>query len=93
MTETRGRKRYLLLSPSRELSPDERKESVRLLLERYRDLDPKKMVWVNGSLIFRTDHKSLPEMKLGLELRVGDARLVPTKASGSISKLKRAAEG
>jgi hypothetical protein len=64
---------------------------VRLLLQRYPDLDTKKMVWVGNSLIFRTDQLRLPEIKLDLVIRVGGVSLVPKSASGSISKLKRAA--
>ena len=87
------RKRYLLLTSESEVRPDDRKEAVRLLLQRYPELDPKKMVWVNNSLILRTDQLKLPEMKLGLAIRVGvSILLLPKRASGSISKLKRAAE-
>lgn len=88
----RRRKRYVLLSSETEIGPVERKDAVRLLLQRYPDLDQRKMVWVADSLIFRTDHLKLPEMKIGLAIRVGDAVLLPRLASGSISKLKRAAE-
>lgn len=63
-----------------------------MLLQRYPELDPKRMVWVGNSLIFRTDQHALPAMKLALVIRVGDATLVPRGASGSISKLKRAAK-
>jgi hypothetical protein len=50
------------------------------------------MVWVGNSLIFRTDQLRLPEMKLSLVIRFGEVTLAPRSASGSISKLKRAAE-
>jgi len=92
VTHPQKRKRYLLLSSDREIGPSGQKEAVRLLFERYPDLDPKKMVWVGSSLIFRTDQLRLPEMKLSLIIKVGEATLVPESASGSISKLKRAAK-
>ena len=91
MTHPQKRKRYLLLSSETEVSPEAQKDAVRLLLQRYPDLDTKKMVWEGNSLIFRTDQHRLVEMKLNLELRVGDVLLLPKSASGSISKLKRAA--
>ena len=92
MTAPQKRKRYLLLSSESEVGPEERKEAVRVLLQRYPDLDQKKIVWVGNSLIFRTDQFRLPEMKLGLVIRLGEAVMRPRSASGSISKLKRAAE-
>jgi hypothetical protein len=92
VTHPQRRKRYLLLSSEEVVGPSEQKEAVRLLLERYPDLDAKKMVWMGNSLIFRTDQLRLPEMKLNLVIRVGGAKLVPKSASGSISKLKRAAK-
>jgi hypothetical protein len=92
MTHLVRRKRYLLLASESEVGPEDRKEAVRLLLQRYPDLDQKKMVWIRNSLIFRTDQLKLQEMKLGLAIRVGEAVLLPRQASGSISKLKRAAE-
>jgi len=88
----RKRKRYLLLTSETDVPLESRAELTRLLLQRYPDLDPKKMVWVGKSLIFRTDQLRLPEMKLSLVLRLGDLTLTPTMASGSISKLKRAAK-
>lgn len=92
MTRSERRKRYVLLASQRELDPLEQKEAIRLLLQIYPNLDPKKMVWVGKSLIFRTDQRTLPGIKLSLEVRVGDVTLSPTRASGSISKLKRAAQ-
>jgi hypothetical protein len=92
MTHPQKRKRYLLLSSEKEVSPSDQKEAVRRLLQRYPDLDMKKMVWVGNSLIFRTDQLRLPEMKLSLVIRFGEVTLAPKSASGSISKLKRAAE-
>jgi hypothetical protein len=88
----RKRKRYLLLASETEIPKESRAELTRLLLQRYPDLDQKKMAWVGKSLIFRTDQVRLPEMKLSLVLKLGDVTLTPTMASGSISKLKRAAE-
>jgi hypothetical protein len=88
----RARRRYLLLTSMTELSASDQKEAVRLILQRYPDLDSRKMVWIGSSLILRTDHVRLPEMKLSLIVRSGSFSLVPEKASGSISKLKRAAE-
>lgn len=85
------RKRYVLLSSDRELTNEDRKEAIRLLLLRYPDLDQRKVVWVKNSLIFRTDQFRLQEMKIGMVIRVGEGLLTPWKASGSISKLKRAA--
>jgi hypothetical protein len=93
LTHPQKRKRYLLLSSDKEVGLAEQKDAVRLLLQKYPDLDQKKMVWVGNSLIFRTDQHRLVEMKLSLELRVGDVVLSPKSASGSISKLKRAAAG
>jgi hypothetical protein len=84
------RKRYLLLSSEKEIDSTGRNDAVRQLLKLYPDLDPRKMVWVGNSLIFRTDHLRLPEMKLSLVIRVGGAVLTPKASSGSISKLKRA---
>lgn len=92
MTRPGRRKRYVMLAAARELDPPEKKEAVRLLLQMYPDLDPKKMVWVGKALIFRTDQRTLPGIKLSLEIRVGDATLRPARASGSISKLKRAVQ-
>ena len=92
MMHPRKRKRYLLLTSETEVPQESRTELTRLLLQRYPDLDQKKMVWVGNSLIFRTDQLRLPEMKLSLVLRVGEVTLTPRMASGSISKLKRAAE-
>ena len=92
MTGPQKRKRYLLLTSESEIGPEDRKEAVRILLQRYPDLDQKKMVWTGNSLIFRTDQLRLPEMKMGLVIRLGDAVLAPESASGSISKLKRAAQ-
>jgi hypothetical protein len=92
VTHPQKRKRYLLLSSDKEIGLPGQKEAVRLLFERYPDLDPKKMAWVGSSLIFRTDQLRLPEMKLNLVIRVGEATLSPKSASGSISKLKRAAK-
>src|SRR5580658_951893 len=86
------RKRYLLMSADSEVGTTEQREFVRIILQRYPGLDPKKMVWVGNSLILRTDHRTLPEMKLGLVVRAGGITMVPRRASGSISKLKRAAE-
>jgi hypothetical protein len=88
----RKRKRYLLLASETEIPKESRVELTRLLLQRYPDLEQRKMVWVERSLIFRTDHVRLPEMKLSLVLKLGDVTLIPKMASGSISKLKRAAE-
>ncbi len=92
MVRSERRKRYVLLSSPRGLSAPEQKEAVRLLLQVYPDLDTKKMVWVGSSLIFRTDQWTLPGIKLSLEIKVGNVILRPGKASGSISKLKRAAQ-
>ena len=88
----RKRKRYLLLTSETEVPQESRTELTRLLLQRYPDLDQKKMVWAGKSLIFRTDQLRLPEMKLSLVLRLSGVTLTPRMASGSISKLKRAAE-
>ncbi|MDG6925238.1 MAG: hypothetical protein JRN09_01665 [Nitrososphaerota archaeon] len=90
MTHPQKRKRYLLLASESEIDYTGRKEAVRQLLQRYPDLDAKKMVWIGNSLIFRTDQLRLPEMKLSLVIRVEGAVLTPRAASGSISKLKRA---
>lgn len=86
------RKRYLLLTSEVDVPQESRAELTRLLLQRYPDLDQRKMVWIGRSLIFRTDQLRLPEMKLSLALRSGDVSLTPRMASGSISKLKSAAE-
>jgi hypothetical protein len=86
------RKRYLLLSADGTVDADAQKRLVKLLLERYPKLDTRKMVWVHDSLIIRTDHLTLPEMKESLVLKSGAVSLTPRLASGSISKLKRAAE-
>ncbi len=88
----RRRKRYLLLTSDGEVPQESRPDLTRLLLRRYPDLDPKKIVWVGRSLIFRTDQLRLPEMKASLVLRLGELTLTPKMASGSISKLKSAAE-
>lgn len=81
-----------MLCSSGELTLADQKEAVRRLLQLYPNLDSRKMVWVGNSLIFRTDQWTLPEVKISLEIRVGNATLRPRKASGSISKLKRAAQ-
>jgi hypothetical protein len=86
------RKRYLLLSSARALDALEQKEVVRQLLQMYPDLEARKMVWADDGLIFRTDQLRLPEMKLSLRIRIGEVEMVPKLASGSISKLKRAAK-
>jgi hypothetical protein len=49
------------------------------------------MVWLKNSLIVRTDHLTLPDFKGNLVVRSGEVSLTPRLASGSISKLKRAA--
>ena len=92
MKKAQKRKRYVLMAPDSELGPEERSEAVRMLVQRYPDLDQRKIVWVGGSLIFRTDQFRLPEVKIGLTIRMGEKVMVPVSASGSISKLKRAAE-
>jgi hypothetical protein len=66
------------------------KELVRLLLEVYPGLDQRKMVWLEDSLIIRTDQLTLPDIKQSLVVRAGGVTLTPRLASGSISKLKRA---
>jgi hypothetical protein len=48
MTHPQKRKRYLLLSSEKEVSPSDQKEAVKRLLQRYPDLDTKKMVWVGN---------------------------------------------
>ncbi len=91
MTASRGRKRYLLLSGDRPVDPESQKEITRLIFQRYPDLGKNRVVWVNGSLIVRTDHLRLPEMKESLAMKAGGVELVTRRVSGSIGKLKRLA--
>jgi hypothetical protein len=94
MVVGRRRKRYLLLASKGPTDEETRKELTRLVLERHPGLEKKKMVWLDGGLIVRTDAEHLIGMKWGPPFRVGEAELVSASASGSISKLKRmASEG
>jgi len=60
-----------------------------MIFERYPDLGKNRVIWVNGSLIVRTDHLRLAEMEQTLAMKLGDSALAPRRVSGSISKLKR----
>lgn len=91
MNEPTRRKRYVLLSADSDVDAEAQKELVRALLELFPRLDQRKMVWLKDSLIVRTDHLTLPDFKGDLVVRAGKASLRPRLASGSISKLKRAA--
>ena len=93
MVVGRKRKRYLFLSSNGPTDAETRKEFTRLVLERNPSLEKKKMVWLDGGLIVRTDVEHLVEMKGGPAFRVGGTELVTRSASGSISKLKRMASG
>jgi hypothetical protein len=87
------RKRYLLLSGERQVDPETQKEFTRLVLEKYPDLGRNRVIWFRGSLIVRTDQVRLAEMEQALAMKVGETRLTPRRVSGSISKLKREAQG
>jgi len=91
MVAGRKRKRYLFFSSSGPTDAESRKEFTRLVLERHPGLDRRKMVWLDGGLIVRTDVEHLIEMKWGPAFRVGETLLATERASGSISKLKRMA--
>lgn len=91
MTAGRARKRYLLLSGERPIGGEGQKEITALIFERYPDLERKRVVWVNGSVIVRTDSLRLEEMKESLALRAGGVKLETRRVSGSIGKLKRLA--
>jgi hypothetical protein len=49
------------------------------------------LVWLERSLIVRTDNRRVEEMKESLRLKVGGVQLVGRRVSGSISKLKKLA--
>jgi len=91
MVVGRKRKRYVFLSSSEPTDEETRREFTRLVLERHPSLEKKKMLWLDGGLIVRTDVEHLIEIKWGPAFRVGHAELVTKSASGSISKLKRMA--
>ena len=93
MTARRSRKRYLLLSGERPVDGEGQKEITGMIFQRYPDLQKKRVVWVNGSVIVRTDNVRLDEMKESLSLRGGGVKLSPRRVSGSIGKLKRLAGG
>ncbi len=63
-----------------------------MIFERYPDMGKNRVVWVNGSLIVRTDHLHLAEMEQTLAMKVGESELAARRVSGSISKLKRLVE-
>jgi len=92
MVVGRRRKRYVLLTSAAQMDAETRKELTRAVLERYPELG-KRMLWVDGGLIIRTDIEPLTEMKGGPAFRVGQVELSASLASGSISKLKRMASG
>ena len=62
-----------------------------MIFERYPDLGKNRVVWVKDGVIVRSDHLRRAEMEGALTLRIEGASLVPTRVSGSISKLKRLA--
>lgn len=86
------RKRYVLLTADGEVGPEAQRELLRVILERYPVLDRKKTVWVENSLIIRTDQLTLPEIRENLAISAGGVSLTPRLSSGSISKLKRVAQ-
>jgi hypothetical protein len=91
VTAGRGRKRYLLLSGERPVDGEGQKEITAMIFQRYPDLPKNRVVWVNGSVIVRTDNLRVEEMKETLSLRGGGVRLIPRRVSGSIGKLKKLA--
>lgn len=91
MTAGRARKRYLLLSGERPVEGEGQRVINGLIFKRYPDLGKNRVVWVNGSLIVRTDNLRLEEMKESLALSAGGVKLETRRVSGSIGKLKRLA--
>lgn len=89
MTVHHARKRYLLLSSDRPVDAETQKEFTRMIFERYPDLGKNRVIWLNGSLIVRTDHLRLAEMQQSLAMTAGGTALATRRVSGSISKLKR----
>ena len=63
-----------------------------MIFERYPDLGKNRVIWLNGSLIVRTDHLRLAEMQQSLAMTAGGTALATRRVSGSISKLKRLVE-
>ncbi len=89
MTVHHARKRYLLLSSDGPVDAEKQKEFTRMIFERYPDLAKNRVIWLNGSLIVRTDHLRLAEMQQSLVMTVEGTSLATRRVSGSISKLKR----
>lgn len=85
------RKRYIILRSDGPVDAETRKEFTRMVRERYPDLAKNRLVWLEDALIVRTDQNRLKEMERTLALRAREVQLVPMRASGSISKLKRLA--
>ncbi len=88
------RKRYLLLSCTGEPTEEVRDGIVRFAKERYEGVGDKAVILLRDGLIIRTDNVQIDRVKNDFEaFEIGGLTLRARSTSGSISKLKRLAEG
>ncbi len=88
------RKRYLLLSCTGELTEEVREGIARFAKERYEGVGEKAVILLRGGVIIRTDNIQIDRMRTDFgAFEIGGLTLRARSTSGSISKLKRLAEG
>ncbi len=88
------RKRYLLLSCGGEATEEIRDGIVRFTKERYKGIGEKAVILVRNGVIIRTDNAQIDRLRTDFaRFDLGGLTLRARSVSGSISKLKRLAEG
>ena len=88
------RKRYLLLSCSGEATEEIRDGIARFTKERYKGIGEKAVILVRNGVIIRTDNAQIDRLRTDFEgFDFGGLTLRARSVSGSISKLKRLAQG
>jgi hypothetical protein len=88
------RKRYLLLSCSGEATEEIRAGIARFAKERYKGIGEKAVIIVPKGVIIRTDNAQIDRLRTDFgRFDLGGLTLRARSVSGSISKLKRLADG
>ena len=88
------RKRYVLFTHVSRPSRDVMDEFTRLISKRYPTLSKSAIVWLDNGVILKSDNNTFKEMREEVsQLHLGEFSVQALSSSGSISKLKRLAQG